>query len=682
MRSDPTVRSSGYRPHLDGIRALAVVMVVAFHLGVDWLPGGFVGVDVFFVLSGYLITGILVDEATRTGSVRLGRFFTRRVRRLLPASIAVVVTTVVVAHRWFDAIEFHEVGTDAVWSALYSANWRFATAGGEYFAPGDVPSPLVHYWSLAVEEQFYLCWPFLVAAVAWWARRRGRPLAASLAVAVGVIGVASAVVSVTAAGTPLGYYGLHTRAYQLLAGAGLACVARHRAGVDDDGTAPGRSGPSRSMALLAPAAVAASLGALVWLGHAIEDTSGYPGVPALAVTAASVVLIAALDLTPAGAHQRALGAWPFAALGRWSYSVYIWHWPVIVFAPVLAREWDLPWVGHDATMLAVIAATAGISYLAVERPVRFRLVPTAPARQVIPIGLVCSVLVAAVALEVSRVEPHQRAAHRAADDRPNEGRCPYRAERWPDAAEAEPCLWRDGAGPTVAVVGDSHAQQWMPAFAVLANFDDLRVIRVTRTGCPAPDVTVLAPGADGREVEDRACTEWRRAVLPRLVESYDPDLVVVANRGHVAGLVDGDRRVAAATADHVDVWSAGWDRTLDMLSAGGAEVVVTTILPTMPERVPACLMEQPAGSERCDFAVHVDRRVRAYNDVIRALPTRRDDVGVVDVVPLVCPDGRCPAVIDGTMVRRDDNHVTAAFARRHAVELGELIDAARTPPPG
>lgn len=665
-------RTSGYRPHLDGIRALAVVMVVAFHLGVEWLPGGFVGVDVFFVLSGYLITGILVDEASSSGTVRLRRFFTRRVRRLLPASIAVLVTVVAVGRRVLDAIEFHDLGTDAVWAALYSANWRFATEGGEYFAPGDVPSPLVHYWSLAVEEQFYFCWPLVVAGIARSARRRSWSTASAVAVAVAALGVASIAVSMTAAGTPLGYYGLHTRAYQLLAGAGLACAVRR----------PGRERPAATAPvgvgrLAAPAAVAASLVALVWLGHAIPDTSAYPGWPALAVTVASVVLIAALDLTPHGPAQQAFGAWPFAALGRWSYSVYIWHWPVIVFAPVLAREWGRSWVAHDATMLSAIAVTAGVSYLALERPVRFRLFPAAPPRRVVGAGLACSLLVAAITFDVSRVEPHQRAAHRAADDRPNEGRCPYRAERWPDAEHAEPCLWRDGTGPTVAVVGDSHAQQWMPAFAALATRDGLRVVRVTRAGCPAPDVTILDPGADGREVEGRPCTEWRRAVFPRLVEEYDPDVVVVANRGHVAGIVDGGRRVAPTDRDHLRVWAEGWDWTLTTLASGGADVVVTTILPTMPERTPACLMDHPAGTGRCDHAVGADPVVEAYNDVIRSLPDRVDGVAVVDVVPLVCPDGRCPGVIDGIVVRRDDNHVTARFAARRSEELGSLIDEAR-----
>jgi peptidoglycan/LPS O-acetylase OafA/YrhL len=142
-----------YRPHLDGIRALAVVLVILFHLGLDWLPGGFIGVDVFFVLSGYLITGILLREASASGRIRLSRFYARRARRLLPASIAVLATVLFVGSRTLDPVQKDSLGHDGLWSALYSANWRFGTVGGDYFAPGDVPSALVHYWSLAVEEQ-------------------------------------------------------------------------------------------------------------------------------------------------------------------------------------------------------------------------------------------------------------------------------------------------------------------------------------------------------------------------------------------------------------------------------------------------------------------------------------------------------------------------------------------------
>ncbi|HJR27014.1 MAG TPA: acyltransferase, partial [Acidimicrobiales bacterium] len=169
----------GYRPHLDGLRAVAVLLVVAYHAGFAAISGGFVGVDVFFVLSGYLITRLLVAELVADGRLRLPRFYARRMRRLLPASALALGGAVFASIHLLDRAQQLAVAEDVRWSALWSANWRFVQARTDYFAPGDVPSPVVHYWSLAVEEQFYLVWPALLLGL-WWllARRAGRPTAA------------------------------------------------------------------------------------------------------------------------------------------------------------------------------------------------------------------------------------------------------------------------------------------------------------------------------------------------------------------------------------------------------------------------------------------------------------------------------------------------------------------------
>ena len=668
-RAEPPVRRDGYRPHLDGIRAVAVAMVIAFHLGYEWIPGGFVGVDVFFVLSGYLITGILLHEATGTGAVRLGRFFARRVRRLLPASIA-VLGAVLLATRWLlDAVQRHDVAADARWAALYAANWRFASRGGDYFAPGDVPSPLVHYWSLAVEEQFYLVWPLLVAALAWAARRRGhRPAGVVLGVAA-VLGLASAIASVALVGSPTTYYGTHARAYQLLAGAALAALVRWRPTLDR-GDRPATSRLGRRSG---PVLVLTSLTVLAWSAHGIDGAGRYPGWPGVVVTLASVVLIAGLDLTPPGLHQRALGAGVLAAVGRWSYSLYIWHWPVVVLAPVVALRWDRAWIGGRPAMLVLIAALAGLSYHLVERPVRFRLVPSARPRLVVAIGLACSVLLAGLAHRSSSLDATRRAAYDASRDLAAPGDCPYDREAWPAPSASAPCLWRDGTGPTIALVGDSHAQQWQPSLEVLAERTDARIVRVTRVSCPAPDVTIYTTTEEGRREDESACTEWRRAIYPRLVEQFDPDVVLVATRGYVSGIVTDDgRHLAPSDPEHLTRWRDGWAWTLDALTAGGATVVLSTILPTLPERVPACLIDHGSRDGRCDFPLAGDERVGAYNEVIDALPQAHEGVVVVDPVSFVCPDGICPAVIDGLIVHRDGNHLTASFARARADELAEL----------
>jgi peptidoglycan/LPS O-acetylase OafA/YrhL len=675
----------GYRPHLDGIRAVAVILVILFHLGYLWLPGGFVGVDVFFVLSGYLITGLLVDELARDGRVDLPRFYARRVRRLLPAAVLVVVVVIVGTLGLLDRVDQASVGGDATWSALYSANWHFALAGGDYFAPGDVQSPLIHFWSLAVEEQFYVVWPGLLLGV--WAlaaavrRRRdatrARVSAAARAetnahvmlVLLGVVLVlmtASALLSVLLPPSPLTYYGTHTRAYQLLAGAALAIGARRFLA-----RAPGAPGGSRRLRATGAALAVAAFGALVLLAHEIPDAQLYPGVAGLAVTAASVALIGALDLMGRHPLQRLAGARLPAAIGRLSYSLYLWHWPTIVFLPLLAERHDLPILARKSVLIATMTILAVISYRLWEQPIRLRLWRRAPAPRVVLAGLAASVALA-VTTVLALQAPAGFEAHAlaAVTDLAKPGKCPYFARDWRGPNGRHACLQRKGSGLTVALVGDSHAQQWQPALLELAKRYHLTIIRATQAGCAANDVTVDRP-ADERGVtaSGAECTSWQHRVYPDLVKRYDPDVVFVATRSDVNAISVGGRRVAPFSSEHRRLWSAAWDWTLRTLGAGGARIVVSQILPTMPQRIPACLAAAGKPTTTCDFPVGVDTHVGIYNAIVRGLPRRAPRVSVFDPAPIACPGGTCHA-LDGTVVvHRDDNHLSATYVRSRTAQF-------------
>jgi peptidoglycan/LPS O-acetylase OafA/YrhL len=644
-------------------------MVIAFHLGYGWIPGGFVGVDVFFVLSGYLITGILVAEADRSGGIALGRFYGRRARRLLPASIAVLLAVMAMGSWLFDAVQRDALGRDALWSALYAANWRFATVGGDYFAPGDVPSPLVHYWSLAVEEQFYLVWPAAFAL----AFRRLRSRTALLGTVV-ALGAASAVASILTAGSPIAYYGTHTRAYQLLAGAALAVAAGRWGGLDRRHHVGARD------RALGPVLVGAAVAALGWLAWSTPDATNYPGWSGIAVTVAALALVYGLDLTPAGPAQRVFGAGLPAAVGRWSYSLYIWHWPVVVLAPLVAVRLDQPWIARRSTLVVAMATVAGISYLAIERPIRFHLAPGARPVRVALVGLALSLLTAAAARVVfPPLEDFRGDALAAVRDMARPEPCPYFADEWPSPGDAEPCLWRDGTGPTVAFVGDSHAQMWQPAFDEIAERTDARLIRATRGGCPANDITVFIRNEAGRNETDTDCTEWRHRVYRDVVDRYDPDVVFVATRSHVRGITTDGGDIRPGDPGHDEAWAAGWDPTLELLGSGGATVAVSTIVPTLAERVPACLIDHGPDTTRCDFPVAVDVEGARANEVITALARgtagEPGTVVVVDPIPLACPDGVCPALIDDLIVHRDDNHLSATFVAARAHEFGALLAA-------
>ena len=668
-------RKDTYRPHLDGIRAVAVILVILFHLGYDWMPGGFVGVDVFFVLSGYLITGLLVAELARDGRIRLARFYARRVRRLLPAAVLVIAVVVVATLGLLDRVGQADVGGDAMWTALYGANWHFALAGGDYFAPGDVPSPLVHFWSLAVEEQFYIVWPAMLLGLwALVARRRGGPAGMrALLVAVLALTGISLALSLLLEDGGLTYYGTHTRAYQLLAGAALAIGARHLLsrppGAPDAGPRVRAGGAVLSVA---------ALGALVLLGHEIVGAKDYPGLSGLAVTVTSVALIAALDLMGGHPLRRLVGSRLPAAIGRLSYSLYLWHWPTIVFMPLVADRRDLPFLGETPALVVVMTVLALISYRLWEQPLRFRLRVRAPARRVVLAGLAASIALSALTVPFLRPPGgFEGRALASVRDLAKPGACPYFARDWPDPARSVACVQRRGAGATIAVVGDSHAQQWIPALEVLAEREDLTIVRATRGGCPAPDITVDRE-ADARDVSGSGteCTAWRRKVYPDLVRRYDPDVVFVATRSHVSPVVDGSRRIEALTSEHRRLWSAGWDWTARTLGAGGARVIVSEIMPTLPERIPACLAEAGKPTSECDFRASVDRDVGPYNAIIRGLVRRAPRLAVFDPLPIGCPRGVCHALDGDVVVHRDDNHLSATYVRSHAKQFEAALERA------
>lgn len=669
--------STQHRPHLDGVRALAVALVLLFHFGVPGIDGGFVGVDVFFVLSGYLITGLLRRQLEDDGGIRLGRFYARRARRLLPASLIVLLAVVVGSWFALDAVRNQDVGRDAVSAALYVANLRFAFYAGEYFAPGDTASPVLHYWTLAVEEQFYLAWP--IALLVGWrvAARLSRSPRVVVLGAVGLGIAASATLSVLLAGSPLTYYGPHTRAYQLLAGAALALLP----------SAPGAVADGVRGRRLADGAALAGGAALVALALTVDDAGSYPGLAGLAVAAASVALVLGVDRAPAGIAARVLGHAAPAAVGRLSYSLYIWHWPIIVLGPGLVAELDLPaWTGGRPALVVVTLVAAVGSYLLIEQPVRFRLRPHARPGAAIAVGLAASLLVAGVAhwrLDPPSTPWTDRALAAVSDVAPT-GRCPYDEDDWPAPERSRPCVVREGDGRTIALVGDSHAQQWQPALERLAEQEGARLVRVTRAGCAANDVVTYSEQPNGRTRVDEECATWRRAVLPRLVEDVDPDLVFVATRSHVRGIAADGRQVGPEDPEHVALWRDGWDRTLATLLSSGARVVVADTAPTLPGSVPACLVSEGEAAARdgaCDHPLTVDPVVPRYDAALAAAVAEHPGAGVARLTALGCPDGTCAALAaDDVVVRRDSNHLSRTFVASLSDEVGAAVEAAGTTP--
>jgi peptidoglycan/LPS O-acetylase OafA/YrhL len=601
--SEPRLR---YSPALDGLRGLSVVAVLAFHAG--HLPGGFLGVDLFFVLSGFLITSLLLVEHRTTGRIDLPAFWARRARRLLPALLAMLV--VVVGAVWLtgDAATLAGLRADALATLGYVANWREVTGGDSYWDLFARPSPLDHTWSLAIEEQFYVLWPLVVVAVLVLARAGRRALLAVIAGLAAVSTVAMAVIHRPLADPSRVYFGTDTRATGILIGAGLATVVTVDAG----------SRPERHRRPWVDGVGAVAL-VVVLLGWATATaTTGwlYEGGLVVLELAAAVVIWTVVS-SRRGWLGRILAWGPLPAIGLVSYGLYLWHWPVFV---LLSPERT----GLDGSALSVarVAATvlvAVASWFVVEQPVRRGAVSGRRLAAVAPAALGAVALVVVVATLGGTTTPAPASAA---------------------AVEAAPGAASEAAPTRVLLAGDSTALVAAVEFRPTAH-PGLSIDHAARLGCGiAPGVAVsrgiqILSHCDGtREEFDTALDRGRPDVVVLMTGAWEV-LDRVVDDDHLVRFdsPEGRALVEQAVAGHVDRALAPEARVV-LLTAPCFAAAPDPRLPT---------------DERND-----PTRVATYNAILRAVAAARGGtVEVLDYSPLVCRDGRpTDALADGVHLSR------------------------------
>lgn len=665
-----------HRDDIDGLRAVAVGLVVAYHAGIDVFAGGYVGVDVFFVLSGFLITGILLTEAGATGRVSFRNFWARRVRRLLPLSTLVLAATLAAGWWIVNPVHRGDLAADARAAALYVANWRHSGQAVAYSDTAVTDSLLLHFWSLSIEEQFYVAWPLLVAGAVLVARRARRPLTTVVGIMAGVVIVVSFALSIAATGTEAAraYYLTRTRIWELAAGGVLATTM-----------AAGRMRPWSSRA----ATTVAFLGLLLVAASAVAygPETAFPGVAALAPVTGTMMLLVAGVGAAGNPVARLLSLSPMRAIGRWSYGIYLWHWPLIGLVLLADERWGLPGSRRHLVVAAVVAAVglAALSHRLVEDPVRrsTRLAPRPFVSLALGGVLTAAVLGGAVLVDrtpelpavvptpggrpVTMLQTPEEAVRDTEDDVPRT--C------FNDTANTG-CVLGDPDGRFVVVhIGDSHARHFSPALASVADARGWRLHSWTKSACAPFDITQYRSQNQG---PNTGCRRWYESVLDAMDRIGPVDLVIIGRSStYNRLLLDADgNRITDERERHAE-WARGVSSTFDALATRADRIIVMRDTPSFKEpSMVECLAlsrTDPLSCSRPLPPVRPDDWMRTAEASIVVPP----GVSEVDPFTLVCPTDPCTAVSPGGAIKyRDSHHLTRTFSLELADGLDRLLQTA------
>lgn len=634
-----------FRADIEGLRGVAVLAVLGFHAAVSGFAGGFVGVDVFFVISGYLITAQLFRESAGSGTIRLARFWSRRVRRLVPALALTVVGTLALAALVQSPLAWTSVAGEARSALLYVSNIKYAREALDYFRDGA--TPLLHTWSLAVEEQFYVVWPLLVllAAKLPWGKLRSRLLIMLSAVFASSLVLC---VALTWRGTPWAFYSSPTRAWQFAAGGLLALV-------------PGFA--SRVRPIVGIVGAALLVGPVIWF----DPTSRwFPGPLAAVPTAGAALLLVAGSTGPIG---RVLTFRPLRFAGRVSYSWYLWHWPLLVFAE---QQW--PSVGLAGRLGAVAVAffLSIVTERFVERPPR-----ELPYFQRIGPALAIGVVVTLVA-GVATVGLQQLANSKL--------RSPFmvalkeaRAGRsLADNTNCNPRVFGDERVcvlgpvgdnvPLIVLLGDSHAAQWEPAFAGAAEALGVAVVVRAYGGCPAIPIAI-AGSQNGQQ--GRGCLAYR-ARTADFLKNARPNLVVIAQARYPTRVLGPDGRILGEQ-EAASAWALAMTTLGRELADLGSAIAYVADNPSF-ERDPLECLAKARRADACSSATKSllpDLDAHTERDLASLEP-----FGVQAIFrsqQWICPDDRCRPFVDGMPAYSDSNHLSVQFVRSKELEIERFL---------
>jgi peptidoglycan/LPS O-acetylase OafA/YrhL len=651
-------RPWGFRSDVEGLRAIAIVGVILFHAGVSTVSGGFLGVDVFFVLSGFLITGVIVAEVQARGRLSLAAFWARRIRRLLPAATLVSIVTIMLAATLDSPQGEQAYAKSAMAFATYWSNLLFVRHASAYFDQTTATDPFLHTWSLAVEEQYYLVVAPLCLAlvIATWKLGSERFLRTLFTILV-IISVASLAGGLLlSAREPIkAFYELPTRAWEFGVGGMLACLFYSA------------DAPARWAGGFAIAGLLAMLASFF-----VADASmPHPGVITLLPVLGTAALIhAGGAAAPRPAVVRVLDSRILGVLGRLSYSWYLWHWPLTIYWGQIGGDIPLL-IGMPIASLVL----AQITYVTLEAPARRAAWLQSPRRGLVVGGVVAALtlMVAYASLrhggrrmanpEFAFITNALRQTTRSATDH-----CLVAAP----VIEPKVCDYGNRASDTTVVMfGDSHTAQWFSAIDTVVTRRGWHEVTLFKSGCPVFAITVML-GAQRRSFYE--CDRWRERALQR-IEALRPRLIVLGSAdGYLIAPSAGGKPTAMSPA----AWRIALQKTLGRLPATSA-IVLLLDTPNAHFLVPPCLYRHAHDVERCSFAR--DSAIEQQMVIVERAVARRDPrVAVADFTDSICGQARCRAVIAGQPVFIDKHHLSVPYVKRFAPWFAATFDSMLTTP--
>lgn len=692
MSSNPA-QVKNFRPEIQALRALAVLLVVAYHLEPNVVPGGYIGVDIFFVISGFLISSHLLREASRTGWISLSAFFAGRARRILPAAMLVILVVVAVGFLVFPKTQWGTLGTQALASAFSVQNWVLAANSVDYLAAEEAAGPLQHFWSLGVEEQFYLFWPLLILVVCWLVKAKAPGTHSDrfairrrmLWVLFGAVAVLSLAYSIYAgySGDAAGYFVTTTRIWELATGGLLALAAQ---AYERGSLLLPRwvtAWPTRNLTVLV---------SLLAIGVAAFSYSGrtvFPGIAAVVPVLGCALIIAAGNTSGVGSLRRLVNWGPVQWIGLASYSLYLWHWPLITFYVELSGGKPKPLQSLALLAGSLLLAWASLKW--VETPVRqLRFLAISPVRSLVA-GAAVVAVVASVALlpglaQQRLVEQEQRVAtaleerppagfgaaslsqgapafitdqHQvvpvpaeAAQDLPDIGSCVQN----PQSTQIKECEFGNkDADFTVALVGDSHAAHWFEAVDGYAKSKGWKVVTYLKNSCPFNEAQRKAD-RDG----SINCEETFAQSMDALTKRKDIDAVITSSWSGSTFVSDPAQGLAAA-------WAKLEDAGLPVYP------IVDTPRPPQDSYARDCVEQHSSNPQACSFP---EKTAFDKGDATKAAAKLEPRVKVLDFSDQFCVDGTCPAVVGNVLIYRDKHHITDTYMRTLIPVFGQRLQQA------